>query len=48
MAEIKFGHWPCKRELSAGVAQVRPLPDYDGTATIGSHELVQISFGFHG
>jgi hypothetical protein len=31
MAEIKFGYWPCKRELSAGVAQVRPLSDYDGT-----------------
>jgi len=31
--------WPCRRELSAGVAQVRPLSDYDGTA---------ISLGFHG
>jgi hypothetical protein len=39
---------PCRRELNAGVAQVRPLSDYDGTATIGSHEFVPISLGFHG
>lgn len=31
MAEIKFGYWPWKCELSAGVAKVRPLSDYDFT-----------------